>query len=128
MKNNTVLFFLVMVVMILPSCEDFEEKDLSKEQVMLIAPSDNLITAKTRLTFWWDSLETVEIYNLRIVSKSFIQIEDIVLDTTVVGTKVSKILKAGEFEWKVTAIGKSSVAHSDTFGLVITPDEVKKSL
>lgn len=122
MKNNTILFLLVMVVTILFSCEDFEEKVLSKEQVILIAPSDNLVTEKTRLTFWWDSLETVEIYNLRIVSKSFMQIEEIVLDTTVTETKVSKMLKAGEFEWKVTAMGKSSAAHSDTFGLVIIPD------
>lgn len=111
------------------SCEDFQETDLSKTKVILVSPSDNLITGNnltaglTTLTFCWDSIEKVKNYNLRIVSKSFQNLEVVIADTTLSKTMVNKALSVGEYEWRVLASNGYYKASSDTFKLIVKQAE-----
>jgi hypothetical protein len=115
-KKHLILFLLLYTSI---SCEDFQEMDISKIKVQLDAPSNNLQTALSNITFWWDSIDNVQKYNIRVVSKSFNNLETIILDTTVKKTKIIKQLAAGEFEWRVCAINGDNKAYSDTFKFVI---------
>lgn len=126
MKNKSIFFILAIMIMFLAECEDLEEVDFSKFHVRLTAPSNNLITDVTTLTFWWDSIANAQSYNLQIVSKSFTQLEKVILDTTLKKTKVIKTLDIGNYQWRVSARNLSSIAYSDTFSFSV--DTAKNSV
>jgi hypothetical protein len=114
------------MILFIVSCEDLQEVDLGESHVQLNAPSNELVTELTTLTFWWDSISNAQSYNLQIVSKSFTQIEKVILDTTLKKTKVLKKLSLGTYQWRIIARNLNSVAYSDTFSFSI--DTAKTSV
>src|ERR1035437_6134947 len=99
MSNNSIFIVIGIIVFLVFGCEDFEEHDLSKTPVFINAPSDKLITTLTSLTFWWDSVPGAQTYNIQIVSKSFIQIENVLVDTIVKKNKFQRSFDIGTYAW-----------------------------
>ncbi|HEY4784846.1 MAG TPA: hypothetical protein VIH57_02300 [Bacteroidales bacterium] len=126
MRNNSIFFTVAAGMLLFAGCEDLEQTDISQVHVQLNAPSNKLVTNLTTLTFWWDSISGAQSYNLQIVSKSFTQIEQVLLDTVVKKNKIRKNLNLGKYEWRVSAINGSNRAYSDTFSFAI--DTAKSAL
>jgi hypothetical protein len=95
-------FFFIMISLI-TSCEELIEKDISKKELVLIAPGEDIRTAVATQTFWWEDLAGALTYNLQIVSPSFDYVERVIADTIVVKNKFSINLFPGRFEWRIKA-------------------------
>lgn len=118
MKSNCLIILLTFTVLTF-SCEDFMEQDISKHKVHVNMPSDNLVTELNNITFWWDSMEYANSYNVQIVSKSFEVLEQLILDSNTTKTKINMVLDSGTYEWRVCAMNQSYEAYSDTFLLKV---------
>jgi hypothetical protein len=103
--NKTVSLLVVMISCMasLSSCEDIIEKDITKKELVLIAPGDNLRTSIASQTFWWEELAGARTYNLQIVSPSFESVETVLADTVLTKNKFLINLYPGKFEWRLKA-------------------------
>jgi hypothetical protein len=107
-KSKTIVFsktslLILVVVLIISSCEDLVEKDITDSELILVAPGDNLRTPYSTQTFWWEEFEGARAYTLQVVSPSFESIELIFADTTITKNKFTLNLLPGKFEWRVKA-------------------------
>lgn len=106
--NITRLVLLVIISLCLNNCKEVFEDDLSKVTVNVLAPSDNTVTTTLTHTFWWDPVENARGYNITIVSKSFDNIETLVLDSNITTNKFTYTLYPDTFQWSVMAYNGSS--------------------
>lgn len=89
------------------SCQDVLESDLSKENIIVIAPSDSARSEDDEAqTFKWDELrddDEIDLtgYNLQIVTPSFDAAERLILDSTITGSNYTISLEAGTYQWRV---------------------------
>lgn len=102
---KTVRLLVVMIICLasFSSCEDIIEKDITKKELVLIAPGDNLRTSIASQTFWWEELAGARTYNLQIVSPSFESVEIVLADTFLTKNKFVINLFPGKFEWRLKA-------------------------
>ena len=111
-ENNyifSIITILVLLVLILlNSCEDIFETDLSNKNIILIAPGDSLHTDFSSQTFYWEQVKGALTYRLQIVSPHFNAIQKLVLDTSITFLKFSVNLSPGLYEWRVRAENGSS--------------------
>lgn len=102
--NVMLLFVLTFAANTLfSSCDDLIEKDISKKELILIAPGDNLRTSVATQTFWWEEVDGARTYNLQIVSPSFESVEIVLADTILSKNKFVINLFPGKFEWRLKA-------------------------
>jgi hypothetical protein len=94
---------LFVIGIFISSCEQLIEKDITNNELILIAPGDNLKTIYSTQTFWWEELDGALTYNLQVVSPSFESIEIIMADTLLSKNKFTINLFPGNFEWRVRA-------------------------
>lgn len=87
----------------LAACEDILEKDLSNQEVVLIAPGEEVLVKQKDLTFLWEPVQGASGYLLQVVSPSFDKPETVVLDTFIVSTRFNHALAPGRYEWRVSA-------------------------
>lgn len=113
------LGFILLMVIAINSCDEFIEEDLSDQQVVLIAPSDSLVTEITTHTFWWEEIDGAIDYTLQIVSPDFDLIEKLMIDTTISTNKYMFQLYPGKYEWRVKASNASSETEFSTYRLEI---------
>jgi hypothetical protein len=79
------------------------QESVGAKQIKLLAPADELRTSKLKQTFWWEALTGATQYTLIIVSPDLLTLDQIVLDTTLTKTSVTKELEVGKYEWCVKA-------------------------
>lgn len=121
-KKNSLLILIALPVFFL-ACDDVFEGDLSLEKLELLAPSDTLTTEINSLTFWWDILEDAQTYNLQIVTPSFTQIENLVMDTLIQTNRLTLSFSPGSYSWRVIARNGWSSSTSDTLSFIITDNQ-----
>jgi hypothetical protein len=99
--------FLMLVI----SCQDIlEVTDISDETVQLLAPSDSSIVAQTNVTFSWNEVFEATAYHMQLATPNFEHATQIILDSVVVldstylGTRMTKTLTDSEYEWRVKAL------------------------
>ena len=110
---NKFLFYLLFLTFI--SCEEIiMEKDISKNEVVLIAPTYNAQFYSTGVSFTWDIVADATEYQLQIATPNFANPLQIVLDTTIKETNFTQQLPIGNYEWRVRA--KNS-AYSTNYSL-----------
>ena len=110
---NKLLIGLLFLTFI--SCEEIiMEKDISKNEVVLIAPTYNAQFYSTGVSFTWDSVTDATEYQLQIATPNFANPLQIVLDTTIKETNFTQQLPIGNYEWRVRA--KNS-AYSTNYSL-----------
>jgi hypothetical protein len=102
-NKTTFLVVLLISLMFLLSCEDITEKDISNEELVLLAPGENLRTSIATQTFWWEELDGASSYNLQVVSPSFEYVEVLLADTVLTENQFTINLFPGRFEWRVKA-------------------------
>jgi len=107
MKASFVII-IVLIIAILTGCEDIIEVDnISRERVKLLAPADDVISNSTTISFSWEMLEEVDVYQLQVAKPSFEEAIEIVTDTTSNSTQYSDTYSEGNFEWRVKALNSA---------------------
>ncbi len=107
--------FLVVCLMVgFPSCEELlEVTDISDEKVTLLAPSDSTVVVQSDVNFSWDPVFEASEYHIQVAAPSFENAAQIVLDSMVVldstflSTRVTKILVDSDYEWRVKAMNSA---------------------
>lgn len=97
--------------LLITGCAELMEKDLSKQTVRLVAPSDGVVAAdSTRMTFAWDSLDGAIRYRLQVVSPSFDSIVRLYADTTLNGFffTIPVLSDKGKYQWRIMGSNNSS--------------------
>lgn len=95
---------LFCLVFFLTSCDDIiEVEDISSKEVVVLAPTDNTILETIAVTFTWESLEDVESYHLQIATPTFENAQQIVKDSTLIGTSFSTTLEFKDYQWRIRA-------------------------
>ncbi len=107
---TAILTIILMMVAVL-ACEDIFEKDLEGKEVDIFSPSDDLKTQYTSQNFWWEKAEGALSYNLQIVAPTFENIEKLLVDTNIVGTKFLYTLYPGKFQWRLRPANGSSYGN-----------------
>ena len=115
--------FVILLLITTMSCSDvIVPDDILDETVELISPANNLRTSTQTHTFWWEELETVEGYNLQIVSPDFDNPERLVLDTNIVGDNFTVTLSDNIYQWRVIGYNEAYESQFDVFDLVVAND------
>lgn len=104
-SSLTTKFLLGLLFLTLFSCEEIiMEKDISKSEVVLVAPSNNAQFYSTGVTFTWDTVAGATEYQLQVATPNFATPLQIVLDTTIEENSFTQQLPIGNYEWRVRAI------------------------
>ncbi|HET6243893.1 MAG: hypothetical protein H0V01_04405 [Bacteroidetes bacterium] len=118
--NSKNLYFTAFLISLLTySCGDIFEKNLAKEPVSLLAPTNNYQTTTFTQSFWWEEIKGASNYHLQIVSPAFSNINQIILDTTITDNLYTYTLNPGSYQWRVKAINGSSNTAYTTYTLTI---------
>lgn len=98
-------FFIGLLFLTFVSCEEIiMEKDISKSEVILVAPMNNAQFYSTGVTFTWDLVTDATEYQLQIATPNFTNPLQIVLDTIIEKNSFTQQLPIGNYEWRVRAI------------------------
>ena len=101
MKKN---FYTLLSLLCCFSCDDIiEVTDISKEELKVLAPSDQSILTDAAVAFTWETMEEAERYHLQIATPNFQQAAQIVADTLVTKTTFAKALQSGNYQWRIRA-------------------------
>lgn len=101
---NMKRIILILIVGLLYSCEDIiGVEDISDRTVTILAPTNHAELTITNPTFSWNSVDDADKYKLQIATPSFSEALQIVEDTTLTTLSFTKILEAGDYEWRVRA-------------------------
>ena len=95
-------------------------KDISQQQVAIIAPSNGIETTNRNVTFAWYGLEGATSYRLLIVSPSFDRVESLLEDISQDGTSYRIELPAGTYQWRIQALNEKYKTAPQTYSLKIT--------
>lgn len=117
--NTKLILFLAGMALLLSSCEDFIEANLSKKQLRIISPADNAYSSSFTPTFWWEDLKGAESYQIQIVRPSFSAIQQFIIDTTTHASKLTLTLQPGMYQWRIRAKNNSSTTEYQTYTLTI---------
>lgn len=110
MMNRFILIAFSILLFMFSSCEEIVlEDDISKKEVILVAPQDNAQFNSTSVTFTWEPVQYAKKYRLQIAEPNFTSPAQIVLDTEISTTTHTMQLPVGIYEWRVQAISGSSV-------------------
>ena len=103
MIKKTILIFTLLISLILFSCEDIFEKDITNDSVMILSPLSKNSIQSDKVTFLWELLEGADQYHIVVVSPSFENIQTYVCDSLTDKYTISLSLPAGEYEWSIQA-------------------------
>ena len=97
MKTFLKLFYFTLISVILFSCEDILEKDITNKTVNSTSPIEGSIVQSNVVNFQWDALEGANKYRVQLYDNNQI----IILDSLVSKTKLTFPLNSGNYKWKV---------------------------
>jgi len=126
-----IIFPLALFLAIITGCEDLlEVPDISEQEVQLLAPLDSSVVNDTLVNFNWNSVVEANSYVIQVATPNFENAAQYVLDSimpvdsTFVGTKFSKSLSSGNYEWRVKAMNSDyeTVFSSSEFSVENSSD------
>lgn len=92
----TMIFSLLLV-----SCDDIFEEDISDETIQTIYPSQNAVIEGNAVNFQWHSIEGAEDYRIQVVDIN--RSDYIILDSLIGQTHFIHSLGPGDYRWRVRA-------------------------
>lgn len=99
---------LILSFLIFSSCEELiNEKDISDDNVQLLAPTNNTNIETGDISFNWKEIEGADEYQLQIATPNFTSAVQVVLDTTISTNSYVKLLEANQYEWRVRALNSA---------------------
>lgn len=111
MKKNISLIFLLIF---LSNCEAIFVEDISDKAVVLLAPTENATVSAGTVQFNWQSVPDATNYELQIATPTFLNANQILIDTLITNTSFSKSLEIGDYEWRVKAINSDYTTNYST--------------
>lgn len=122
-------YLLSLVLLMMLGCTDVLEQDLEGDQVVLLAPADNLVTTNVSQVFWWEASEDVTGYRIRVVSPSFDSIAILVIDDQITeGLTYETTLLPGNYQWTVVGTNSFSETTPIIRNLTILDDSTQNLL
>jgi len=120
-RTSRVASFIVMLAMILlVSCNDIFEEDLSDDIVTLTLPANGTITTTQATSFLWSEVAGATSYNIEVVTPSFFGLTSYISDTTITSNTITLTMYPGTYQWRVRAENfGSSTSYSSMFDLEI---------
>ena len=101
------LGFLIVFCFLI-SCEEIiNEVDISNDNVLLLAPTNNAVIQTGNISFNWKTLEGADSYQLQIAWPDFTSAVQIVLDTTIITNSFTRSLEANPYEWRVRGMNSA---------------------
>ena len=126
---NYITFTLLLISMVILSCDDFILKDISKEKVELITPSDKIKSDILTHNFVWNKIEGALQYNLQIATPDFDHPVKLILDTLIAHNKFEFTLPANTYQWRVRAENGEYFTPYTTNNLELTePQDLKNQI
>lgn len=119
MKNLIVLLELFLLL----GCDDFWEKDISGDSVLLVAPGRNIETYQEQQVFAWKEVDGASDYRLIVVTPDFEGVEEYLVDTVVQACTFRQILNPGKYEWQVEARNSAWKTSFSRSAFTILPAE-----
>nr|WP_321232949.1 hypothetical protein [uncultured Psychroserpens sp.] len=111
---------LLLVILGILSCEEIiEVDDISEEEIIIIAPTDNAVIQADSINFFWEVLEFGESYQLRIATPNFETPQQIVEDTLITTNNFTLLLPANNYQWQVKAINSAYQTQFQTQNLTV---------
>ncbi len=108
---------LFLLIVILFSCVD-TLPDISGRSVMLVAPTNEVISSDTLVEFRWDPVSHASRYRLFVSDQE----ESLLLDTVVYVQSFKKYFEPGRYFWQVQAVNGVSITASEIFSFNIDPE------
>ena len=105
MNHKTILIFLFFSITFL-NCEDIFITNLEDLTVELVTPQDEFSTTTQTQNFFWEELDGTDEYELRIVSPSFDNPTNVIINEVLTENSYSTTLSPGTYQWRV--IGSNS--------------------
>lgn len=92
------------MVLIIGACsKDDSKNDIRNATITLLSPADNIKTPVNKITFSWEATEGADKYNIQIVKPDFSALQTRITDTNTAGTKYTRTLAPGIYQWRVKA-------------------------
>ncbi len=95
--------FVALASLLLSSCDDFFEEDISDQTVQVIAPYDGAELTSNQVTMAWNGVEGAKQYHVVVVSPSFENAESYVCDSILTGYTCELELPSGDYQWSIRA-------------------------
>jgi uncharacterized protein YegP (UPF0339 family) len=98
-------YLLILLILCFASCEEILlVPDISKEEVVLVSPGNNVTLSSSGVTLSWNPVENADKYQLQIATPGFEAPLQIVVDTIVTKNSFTQQLNIGKYEWRVKAV------------------------
>jgi hypothetical protein len=119
---------LLLIAVLLISCDDVFEKKIERYAVDVISPHNNATLASGNISFSWNALEGALMYNLVITEPSFENALRIAVDTAIVITDSAFVsiyncpvnLYKGNYQWYVQAQNYNYSSKKQIYDLTVT--------
>ena len=105
------LGLLLSIVFVSLSCEEIlEVQDISEQEVQLLSPTSGSVVSDTIVNFNWNPVNAANAYHIQVATPNFQNAAQFVLDSTMVvdstfvGTRISRNLSNAAYEWRVRAL------------------------
>ena len=115
--------FLLCLLFLGCRCQDTFERDISRETVSIIAPSDGAQTTTGRITFLWEEVDGADRYRLTVVTPSFVGASQVITDTLIAGCEFQTGLAPGHYQWSLTPCNFAYTGRSVTYTLHVAEQE-----
>lgn len=96
MKEKIKYLLGLILMIVLFSCDDVFEEDISDDILVIINPQDGDIIEGNTVQFLWNMLEGVDDYTIQVYSTN-----TLVLDTVVTSPPFVDVLNSGLYEWRI---------------------------
>lgn len=98
MKPKNRIFRMFLLILLLVSCEDILEEDISGDLVSITFPLEAAIIEGNQVQFSWNNLDGADDYTVQLYNGNLI-----VLDSTVTNSPFSVNVDSGSYEWRIKA-------------------------
>lgn len=115
LKITLILLFSITLI----SCKEIIDEELSNKTIKIVSPINNAILTTNDIYFLWDEVEGATKYNIQIVTPSFNNINQFVLDSLIQRNKYNITLKPGLYEWRIKALNSSSETNYQNYKFTI---------
>lgn len=120
MKTTNKIILLLLTILVL-SCEDIFEEDISDDTVETISPKDSTKIESNVVNFQWNNLDGAKKYRLQVLDEN----KTLVIDSLVTKTNLNCPLLSGKYQWQVRGENfayESQYSNPSTFSMVVSND------
>ncbi len=114
------------LLLVMGSCKEFLEEDISERQISLTSPGKEAVLSTYTVTFRWEEMEDALSYRLQIATPGFDSLDYIVEDTLVSDLKYTLSLQPGRYQWRVRGVNGSSQSGYTTQSFLIYESDLSK--